>query len=241
MPLRIGVTSGFSINRREDGTEAPRLKLDIRFCDMIRRAGGEPAVIIPTEDRDLLLRELEDLDAVVFSGADDVPPERYGAKCHPATELILPRRVASDFCVAELADERELPVLAVCAGIQQWNVHRGGTLHQHLPDRGFAPDVVHRDPQRKSFLKHRIRLAEGSLARRIAGTEWLTVNSWHHQGIDRIGRNLVPTAWSDDGLVEAVEDPRRRFCLGVQWHPEDMPDDPVQQRLFDALVEAANH
>ena len=236
---RIGVTTGFGIVRAEGGTELHRLTLDVNYCDMIRRAGGRPIVIPPTEDRDCLVAELDDLDGLLLSGSNDIVPARYGAEPHPQTEPMLPRRDASDFSVIAFADERELPVLAVCGGLQEWNAHRGGTLIQHIPDREALPEIVHRDPQRKQFLHHRVRLAEGSLLRRIAGNEWLTVNSWHHQALDRMGHDLVPTAWSDDGIIEAAEDPHHQFWIGVQWHPENMVDDPIQRRLFNALVEAA--
>ena len=239
MPPKIGVTSGFRIKRSPRGAQTPQIILDIRFCDMVRRAGGRAVIVPPIEEPDALERELKELDGIVLSGGDDVPPERYGAQRHPAAELLQPRRVVSDFRLMELVDARELPVLAVCAGIQEWNVHRGGTLHQHLPDCGFNPAVVHRDPGRKEFLVHPVRFEPGSLIASILGTECLEVNTWHHQGIAELGRDLVATAWSEDGLIEAAEDPRRRFCLGLQWHPEDMAGDPLQQRLFDALVEAA--
>jgi putative glutamine amidotransferase len=148
-----------------------------------------------------------------------------------------PRRDHTDFTVIELAEKRGLPLLAICLGIQEWNISRGGTLHQHVPDLGLHPAVAHRDGPVFAF--HPVRLAKGSLIHSIVETNPLPVNSSHHQCLDRLGANLIPTAWADDGIVEAVQDPRRPFALGIQWHPEDMPDDPLQRRIFQALVDAA--
>lgn len=238
MRPRIGITCGYEIVRTESGYEYPRIGLDARFCDAIYAAAGEPVIVPPSESEDHLLRILESLDGLILTGGRDVPPERYDAAPHPATKTLHPRRAASDFAITRLADQRELPLLAICCGVQEWNVHRGGTLYQHLPDLTTQPRVSHTDGDDFSF--HPVRLKSGSLVEAILEANPATVNSSHHQGLDRIGRDLVPTAWSDDGLVEAVEDPRRRFCLGVQWHPEDMPDDPAQQRLLAAIVEAGH-
>lgn len=237
MRPRIGITCSYQITRADNGYEWPRLTLDARFCDAVYRAGGLPVIIPPAPDPADLELILEPLAGVILTGGPDVPSERYGMPPHPETKPFHPRRDASDFTVAAFADRRELPVLAICCGIQEWNVHRGGTLHPHLPDCDWQPRVVHRDSD--TFAAHPVRLAEGSLVHRIVAVNPLAVNSSHHQGLDRLGENLVPTAWSEDGLVEAVEDPRRPFCLGVQWHPEDMPDDPLQQKLLAALVIAA--
>jgi putative glutamine amidotransferase len=217
------------------------LTLDARFCDLVCEAGGHPVVIPPVEDGDVPQAVLRELDGVIFSGGDDVPPARYGAEPHPATVLLHARRVESDFRVATFVDERRLPVLAICAGIQQWNVHRGGTLHQHLPDRLAPVAIEHRHANGEGFTFHDVRLAPDSLVRSIMGADVIPVNSSHHQGLDRIGRGLQATAWAGDELVETVEDPQRPFCLGIQWHPEDMMDDPLQKRLFAALVHAARN
>ncbi|HSW44054.1 MAG TPA: gamma-glutamyl-gamma-aminobutyrate hydrolase family protein [Phycisphaerae bacterium] len=236
MRPRIGITCGYQIV--QDGRcTFPCLSLNALFCDAVYSAGGVPVIIPPTEDAAALLAVLETLDGLILTGGHDVPPECYGAAPHSATKALHPRRAASDFRVARFADERELPLLAICCGIQEWNVHRGGTLHQHLPDLPAESRLVHSDGD--DFSSHPVRLEPGSLVESILRTNPATVNSSHHQGLDRIGRDLMPTAWSQDGLVEAVEDPRRRFCLGVQWHPEYMVDDPAQQRLLAAVVEAA--
>jgi putative glutamine amidotransferase len=131
--------------------------------------------------------------------------------------------------------ERDLPLLGVCRGMQVMNVARGGTLIHHLPD-----DVGHEDHRRVmgSFdnADHDVRLADGSLARRVAGEAVHSTKSHHHQGVARIGDGLEVTGWATiDDLPETIEEPTCRFALGVQWHPEADAD----SRLIPALVEAA--
>lgn len=238
---RIGITCSYRIDRSPLGAKTPRFLLDARFCDLVRQCGGRPIIIPASETEDELLDVLEDLDAVILSGGPDVPSEQYGAEPHPATSPMLPRRVTSDFRVLAFADECKLPLLAICGGHQELNVHRGGTLHQHLPDLRVEPVVIHRHDNNHDFTHHPVRVSEGSLLHRIVGVSPLPVNSSHHQGVAELGRGLLATARADDGLVEAIEDPSHPFCLGIQWHPEDMPDDPVQRRLFAALVAAARN
>jgi putative glutamine amidotransferase len=124
-----------------------------------------------------------------------------------------------------------MPVLGVCRGAQTLNVARGGTLHQHVEG--------HRQTELATRPVHPVRIAPRSLAARVLGVRSADVNSFHHQAVDRLGDGLVATAWAPDGTVEAIEDPRHPFLLGVQWHAETLIDDAAQLALFRALVEAA--
>ncbi len=239
-PPLVGITCGFRTNTSPLGVESPTVSLDARFFDLLRQAGARPVIVPPAlAEDDRLADTLETLDALILSGGPDLPPQRYGAQPHPQTRLMHPRRVWTDFTAAAFADGRGLPVLGICGGMQEWNVLRAGTLHQHLPDRATSPVVAHRHADGQDFEYHEVRVEAGSLLHRIVGCLRLRVNSSHHQGVDRLGGGLLACAWSEDGLVEAFEDPARRFCLSVQWHPEDMPGDPLQRRIFEALVKAA--
>ena len=131
--------------------------------------------------------------------------------------------------------ERDIPVLAICRGLQLLNVLRGGSLIQHLPDRpGTRP---HAPVERGfGFVLHGVELNVNSLVASITGATGLEIDSHHHQAVDRIGDGLVATAWADDGVVEALEDPDRDFLVGVQWHPEAGDD----RALFSALIDAAS-
>jgi putative glutamine amidotransferase len=206
------------------------------YGDAVQRAGGIAVVLQP--DR----RAEEDpspwldvVDGLLLAGGVDVDPSFYGAEPHPEIHDAVPERDAFEIALARGAMERDLPLLGVCRGMQVMNVARGGTLIQHLPD-----DVGHEDHRRVmgSFdnADHDVRLADGSLARRVAGEAIHSTKSHHHQGVDRIGDGLEVTGWATiDDLPETIEDPTCRFALGVQWHPEADGD----SRLIPALVEEA--
>jgi putative glutamine amidotransferase len=162
---------------------------------------------------------------------------RLPRRTHPLPEPdphlgpVEPDLDAFEVAVARRADALGIPVLGICRGCQALNVARGGTLHQHLPD--VLGHEEHRSTTEGRYVSHAVRFDAGTAVGALLGAS-ATVNSRHHQGIDDLG-TLTASGWAPDGLVEAVEDPTRRFCLGVQWHPEDLDD----RRLFAALVEAA--
>ena len=174
---------------------------------------------------------LDLLDAMVFVGGDDVAPEEYGADRHPRTGARHQRRDDVELSLMRRALERDLPVLAICRGFQVLNVARGGTLVQHLDDH--LDGRPHREDD-STYGVHRISTDAGSRLRSIVG-EHATVHSHHHQGIDRLGEGLVATARAEDGVIEGIEDPGRRFAVGVLWHP-DADADGDGAHLFRALV-----
>jgi len=206
------------------------------YVDAVQAAGGIALLLPPDpaaiEDPDRLL---DLVDALVLAGGADMDPATYGAEPHPATIGTVPERDAVELALARRAIERDLPFLGICRGMQVMNVARGGTLVQHLPD-----DYGHEDHRRSlgSFddADHDVRLAEGSLAARVAQEELHPTKSHHHQGVDRIGDGLEVTGWATlDDLPEVLEVPGNRFSLGVQWHPEADKTSP----LIAGLVEEA--
>lgn len=190
-------------------------------------ASGGRAVLLPPDDLDADVVGV--LDGLLLAGGADVDPERYGQPPDPRTES-RPDRDAGELALLGAALVADLPVLGVCRGMQLLAVAHGGALHQHLPD------VVGHDRHRPApgrYGAHPVRFAPDSLAGSVlAGVD--RVNSYHHQAVADPG-DLAVTGWADDGVVEALEDPRRRFLLGVQWHPENDPD----PRPVAALVRAA--
>jgi len=205
------------------------------YIAAVQRAGGIAVLLPPdpalVDDPDPLL---DGLDGVILAGGVDVGPSTYGADAHPETDAPNELRDAFELAVARRAWEREIPLLGICRGMQVMNVAAGGTLHQHLPD------VVGHHEHRVTpgtFADHEVRLEPGSLAARAAGEELHATKSHHHQGVDALGEGFVVTGWSavGDDLPDAIEDPGRRFALGVQWHPEA----DETSRLIGALVEDA--
>jgi putative glutamine amidotransferase len=207
----------------------PAALIPLDYVDAIERAGGRPVLIPPSEDG--VDETLGALDGIVFSGGADVDPTLYGAAAHIETDAPQTRRDAGEMALLSAALERDLPTLAVCRGVQLMNVARGGDLVQHLPEQ--VGHERHRESP-GSFSEHPVEVQEGSRLQSVVGSA-PRVTSHHHQSLGKVGEGLVETAWADDGTVEAVEDPTRRFALGVQWHPESGDDDG----LFEALVEEA--
>jgi putative glutamine amidotransferase len=190
------------------------------YATAVQRAGGLALVLPPDPAAsDDPGETLDLLDGLLLAGGAD-----YGQ---------YPERDAYEMALATRALERDLPFLGVCRGMQLMNLARGGTLIEHLPDT-----LGHEDHRATpgAFGDHDVRLVDGSLAARAAGAVVHPTKSHHHQGVDVIGEGLEVTGWAAmDDLPEAIEDPSRRFALGVQWHPEA---DPVGAEIA-ALVDAA--
>jgi putative glutamine amidotransferase len=206
------------------------------YPDAIQAAGGIALLLAPdpllTAEPD---RVLDLLDGLILAGGRDVDPATYGEEPHPATDQIRAERDHFELALAARAMERDLPFLGICRGMQVMNVARGGTLVQDLPEH------LGHDDHRRSLgtfdgNDHPVRLASGSLAARAAGEQEHATLSHHHQGVGEVADGLAVTGWSSrDELPEALEDPERRFALGVQWHPEA----DAESRVIAALVEEA--
>jgi gamma-glutamyl-gamma-aminobutyrate hydrolase PuuD len=199
------------------------------YVQGLERAGARPLLVPPSEDA--VGETLDALDGLLLSGGADLDPDTYGAEAHPETSGVRPARDRAELALLEGALARDMPVLAVCRGLQVLNVARGGDLVQHLPE------VVGHEEHRAVpgvFSEHPVRIDRGSRLGGLLG-ERAPVQSHHHQGLGALGAGLREVAWADDGTVEAVEDPEQRFAVGVLWHPEAGAD----ARLFEALVAEA--
>jgi gamma-glutamyl-gamma-aminobutyrate hydrolase PuuD len=202
----------------------------LSYVSAVERAGGRPLLVPPVVDG--IEETLDVLDGLILSGGNDLDPGAYGAESHPETRSTAPERDDAELALLNGALERDLPVLAVCRGSQILNVARGGDLVQHLPE------VVGHDGHRPTpgtFAEHQVTLADGSRLAQMLGGDHAPVKSHHHQGYGRLGEGLREAAWAEDGTIEAVEDPTKRFAVGVLWHPEEGED----ARLFEALVAEA--
>ncbi|HYZ77702.1 MAG TPA: gamma-glutamyl-gamma-aminobutyrate hydrolase family protein [Gaiellaceae bacterium] len=199
------------------------------YVRSVERAGGR-ALLVPPADHGVE-ETLDALDGLVLSGGNDVDPSSYGVEAHEATAGVSPERDRGELALLEGALARDMPVLAVCRGSQLLNVARGGDLVQHLPDA--VGDEKHRETL-GVFSDHGVRVDAASRLGRLVG-ERAPVKSHHHQGFGRLGQGLRESAWADDGTLEGIEDPSKRFVLGVLWHPEEGED----ASLFEALVASA--
>ena len=224
----IGITS-YAQEATWGVWKLPAALVPLAYVDAVEQAGGRALVVPPSEDG--VEETLDLLDGVIFSGGADVDPALYGAAAHPETDEPQARRDAAELALLTAALERDLPVLAICRGFQLLNVARGGDLVQHLPDE--VGDDTHKQVPGE-FARHLVKVKEGTRLGAIEGVG-SDVTSHHHQALGRVGTGLVETAWAADGTLEAVEDPDKRFVLGVQWHPEAAND----RALFEQLVAEA--
>jgi gamma-glutamyl-gamma-aminobutyrate hydrolase PuuD len=207
--------------------EAALVPADYVFA--VERAGGRALLVPPSDDG--VDETLEALDGLIFSGGSDLDPELYGQEAHAETSGVVRNRDTAELALLEAALERDMPVLAICRGSQVLNVARGGDLVQHLPD--VVGDEKHKHTPGE-FADHDVSVEDGSRLASVLG-ERAPVKSHHHQGFGKLGEGLRVVAHAEDGTIEAVEDPTRRFALGVLWHPEAGED----ARLFEALVREA--
>lgn len=227
----------------------------LKYIDAVMIAGGVPILIPPFEDRSMIDEALAKLDGFCLIGGPDYDPAHYGGHAQPAGELMHARRHQFDLWLAEaLLDRTEKPVLGVCGGHQLISIARGGALVQDLrsewkPDDRKSTTLEHSNDERKgtpqegSVYRHEVTLAPGSRIEKIVGSKKVLTNSYHHQAVrpERMGQGLIATAWSPDGVVEALEmKGAERLVLGVQWHPERQTDEAPHRAIFEALVAAAS-
>jgi putative glutamine amidotransferase len=181
------------------------------------------------------------LDGILLPGSDsDIDPLRYGQEPHQALGHVQTIKDETDLIVLNEVEKRGLPLFAICFGMQILNVARGGTLVQDVPSQ--VPGAIkHEQGTPRDRPSHTITLLDGSMVSSLAVNSTAVVNSHHHQAVENIGRDLIASAWSSDGLVEALEDSRPdRFALAVQWHPElGWRNDNLSQALFQRFVEEA--
>ena len=239
-PLRIGIPW----RTTEEQRQGERKKLNYYF-ESVRKAGAEPVDVNLDQSPSALTSQLNDLDGFVLPGSPaDVDPARYQAAKHPKSAAADANREQTDGQILDHSFKTGKPVLAICFGCQLLNVHQRGTLIQDVksenpealshgftdqPPAGGRPD-----------LEHSATFEPGSLIAQLNGGPSGTINSSHHQSIDKPGKDLVVTAHAPDGTIEAVEwRGGPGWVVGVQWHPERMPDDALAQKLFREFVAAA--
>ncbi|MCD8303127.1 MAG: gamma-glutamyl-gamma-aminobutyrate hydrolase family protein [Prevotellaceae bacterium] len=208
----IGITGNFG----ERGCE-----LAEGYYRSVLEAGGVPLVIPPHEDRKAILSTLSRVDGLLLSGGVDLNPLFLGEEPSPALHSITPERDKGELLLIRLAFDFQLPILAVCRGVQMLAAALGGAVHQDIAE-GLpeAKLLKHSQDEPRTYASHTVSLCEGSLLRSILGQERVAVNSFHHQAVSQPGPHLRVSAIAPDGVIEAVESSEHKSILGVQWHPE---------------------
>jgi putative glutamine amidotransferase len=236
--------------------ERGRVSLQADYVDAVRRAGGIPWLVPPGEPR---WREVwPRVDGWILAGGGDVEPALYGGAAHAAIYGVDRARDELEIALVRQAIEDRRPTLGICRGCQVVNVALGGTLVEHLPDAreenasgggpipnegraAYAARVAHRGAGPRTWAFHAVQIERGSRLERVLGRESPRAASSHHQAVRRVAEGLAVSGRTADGTIEALELADHPFLLAVQWHPEHTAaEDPGQQRLFDALVEACH-
>ncbi len=219
---------------------APTYEIPQAYLDAILTAGGLP-MLLPTSLPIAALPELVNrFDGFVLSGGGDVDPALYGGHLDVTVHSIDPERDAFECALIPLVLQADKPLLAICRGAQILNVALGGSLYEDIPSA--LPEALRHDwypNYPRDYLAHTVEIEQGSRLAEILGTRKLHTNSLHHQAIRQPAPGLEAVARAEDGVIEAVELPGKRFAIGVQWHPECLPEEPAMQRLFSEFVKAA--
>ncbi len=239
----IGVTPDFNAGNRKDmGGKEPTYFLRARYMKAIEDAGGIPVVLPLLSNKDAWRQVVAHVHGLLITGSgSDLAPEFYGERQRHKFARMSRERATMELGIAKAAYRADVPMLGICGGMQSINVALGGTLYQDIPAQ-LKTSIDHLPAYSATKITHAIQIAPGSLLRRIAGKARMDVNSSHHQAVKKVASNLAQTAVAPDGVIEAIEAPDRAFILGVQWHPEFLYDrDPIQHRLFQALVKAGKN
>jgi putative glutamine amidotransferase len=229
---------GITVDREEPGgySKFPWLAVRENYCRAVANAGGLPVLLPPEPEKaEIYLSLVHGL--IVSGGAFDIDPALFGAADRHPTVTTKDRRTAFEVAITRQALDRDTPVLGICGGQQLLHVVLGGTLIQHIPDEVSAP-LAHEQPNPRDEPGHPVTIVEGTLLRRITGLAEMLVNSAHHQAAKDVPVGVVIGAIAPDGVIEAIEAPGRKFCIGVQWHPE-FEIGEGDRRLFGAFVDAA--
>ena len=234
-PPIIGITSGQVLNT----SGIPLCQIGQAYVTAVHQAGGLPLMIpigvSPSSSETLLKR----LDGVLVSGGGDIDTQRFNGIPHPMVDNVSPERDELEIALVHTALALKKPLLAICRGIQVLNVAMGGTLYTHIQDQvenALKHDWYPNFPRDK--YTHTVSLKCESRLDQIYQADEIRVNSLHHQGIAQLGKGLTATGFAPDGLVEGLEVDGAAFAIGVQWHPECLPNDPGTQSLFKAFIEA---
>lgn len=207
------------------------------YVDAVRSSGGLP-VLLPPDAPEEGAAILEVVDGLIFSGGGDLDPATYNALMHPTISNVDYQRDAFELTLVRLALKTDIPLLGICRGIGIMSVASGGSLVAHIPDK-FGCSVAHTGETNQT-VKHQVQLEPQSRLASIMKATSATVVSLHHQAVRSVPPGWCVAAKASDGVIEALEHEHHPWAFALQWHPELAIDDPQEQRVFQALVEAAS-
>ncbi len=217
-------------------SEAGEFYLPGAYVDAIQLAGGLPVLLPPNQPEPS--RILDFVDGLVFSGGGDIDPEIYGGSHHPTIYLVDEERDSFELSLAKAALTANIPTLGICRGMQILNVASGGTLITHVPEV-YGETIAHRLDHPRRPIPHPVQVKPDTRLAQIVGETEVGVVSWHHQAVKTLPNCWQVVANAADGLIEAIEHTLHPWMVALQWHPELSPEDPVHQRIFQALVKEA--
>lgn len=210
------------------------------YSDTVLQAGGVPLLIplIPDKDMNQLCQQI---DGLIITGGEDIDPAYYGELPHPTLQRITPQLDEMEFALVQKILELDKPYIGTCRGLHMLNVVMGGSLHQSIHDQREEYSFLHRQNAIRTHRSHPVKLDKKSKVFQIFQKEEFKVNSFHHQGVNRVGEGLKVAATAPDGIVEAVESENHTFIYGFQWHPEEFAliGDEPSKKLFAKFIEAA--
>lgn len=249
MVLSLSLVIMTGCTKKED--EAPKAKIGISwaadeidadaqlYADAVKKAGGEPVFLKQFTNEEEAKKAIEEVDAVIITGGDDLNPALYNEEPHPNLEDINPIRDTSDVALIKACLEMDKHTLATCRGMQLTNILSGGTLYQDIITQR-PTEIVHRDPNREVFVKHEVTIVSDTLLHKIIGQDGIIeVNSWHHQAIKDLGENLDVVATAADGTIEAIVRNDKTYFIGFQWHPEDLiinDNDEFALKIYEDFI-----
>ncbi len=232
----IGITTSVTVDKVPE-----RAYVNGTYIRAVQAAGGIPLLLTPHFTPEVQAALWQRLDGLVLTGGGDIAPARFGEAPHPAVDDVSPARDELEIGLTQRAVADDVPLFAICRGVQVLNVALGGTLVQDLPSE-WPNALAHSQKAPRHEPSHAVKvMGEGTRLGRVLGALEIEVNSMHHQAIKRLGEGLREVAWAPDGVIEGVEMPGDdRFVLGVQWHPEELVGhDQAARNLFAAIVDAA--
>ena len=229
----IGVTPSQQNGNKE-------YKLNKSYFDAVMAAGGLPVMLASTVDKDLIRSYLKNIDGLLLSGGIDINPINYSKDNSEIPGNFNSERDIFEIEILKEASEKNLPILGICRGCQLINVASGGTLIQDIYE--FDSNCyLHKPEKIRSHLVHSIKLKDNSILSRTTDQKEIMVNSIHHQAVDQIGSDLNVTGISDDGIIESIENAKKEFLIGVQWHPEEIINETNSAfKLFKEFIKACS-